>query len=199
MSDSRQHLRRNLRRKRRRLSVSRRRAHAHRLALHLMRHPLFQRARHIAVYLPNDGEMDLSMLIERAWRMGKSCYLPRLRGQAVEFAAYLRHAQLRRNRFGIPEPLPGARLRSPYRLDLVLMPLVGFDRQGNRLGMGGGYYDRSFAAHRTSRGRCKPYLLGVAYGFQALSTLPAENWDVPLWGVATEQGIMRARTLRKGA
>ena len=96
-------LRQSLRRKRRSLSVSRRRAHAHRLSQHLARHPLFCAARHIAVYLSNDGEPDLSVLIARAWRCGKRCYLPRLHpGQTLVFVRYARHGALHANRFGIP-------------------------------------------------------------------------------------------------
>jgi 5-formyltetrahydrofolate cyclo-ligase len=74
----------------------------------------------------------------------------------------------------------------PLALDLVLTPLVGFDHKGNRLGMGGGYYDRSFAFLLRRQNWKKPRLVGLAYDFQQLDKLPAKNWDVPLTAVATD-------------
>ena len=98
-----------------------------------------------------------------------------------------------KNRYGIPEPAHPNKARNfPLRsLDLVLMPLVGFDTQGNRLGMGGGYYDRSFAfLHRHSHWR-KPHLMGTAYEFQRLSKLDAQPWDVPLDAIVTEANLYK--------
>jgi len=85
----------------------------------------------------------------------------------------------------------GERQFKPHALDLILLPLVAFDKSGHRLGMGGGYYDRTlaFLAHR--RLWRKPHLLGTAYQFQQLETLPTQPWDIPLDGIATEQGVLR--------
>ena len=95
------------------------------------------------------------------------------------------------NEFGIPEPLlRSRRVTAITRLDLVLTPLVGFDEQGNRLGMGGGFYDRSFAYLRQRQRWRKPHLLGVAFELQNCEQgLPHQQWDVPLDGVVTESGV----------
>ena len=159
----------------------------------LVRHRVFRAARHIACYLPNDGEVDLTPLIDQAWAMGKTVYLPvlsSLRHNHLHFLPYKPGDELVRNRFGIPEPVNRSRrVVDVKRLDLVLMPLVGFDPKGNRLGMGGGFYDRSFAFLRRRQRWFKPGLLGVAYDFQEVKTLGSNDWDVPLNGVATETGV----------
>lgn len=158
-----------------------------------VRHRLFHAARHIACYLPNDGELDLSPLIALAWNMGKSVYLPvlsHIHSDHLLFAPYRPGEPLRDNRFGIPEPVvPKRGLVSPREMDLVLTPLVAFDAEGNRLGMGGGFYDRSFAFLRRRRHWRKPRLVGVAYGFQETRQLDSQHWDVPLQGVITEAGF----------
>lgn len=187
-------LRRQLRQQRRALSPQQRRQAAHQLQRYLGSHPLFLHSQHIAFYLPNDGELDLQPLIERAWAMGKRCYLPVLSPlyhNRLWFAPYHPHSRLQTNRFGIPEPKQNWREMRPVQsLDLILTPLVAFDDQGNRLGMGGGYYDRTLAYLRLRKHWKKPRLIGTAYGFQQVSHLDAANWDVPLHGIATEQGLV---------
>ncbi len=159
----------------------------------LVRHRVFRAAQHIACYLPNDGEVDLTPLIDQAWAMGKTVYLPVLssiRHNHLHFLPYKPDDELVRNQFGIPEPVNHSRrVVDVKRLDLVLMPLVGFDSSGNRLGMGGGFYDRSFAFLRRRQCWFKPGLLGVAYDFQEVETLNRNSWDVPLNGVVTESGV----------
>ena len=159
----------------------------------LARHRIFRAAQHIACYLPNDGELDIAPLIDQAWAMGKTVYLPVLssiRHNHLHFLAYKPDDELVRNRFGIPEPVNRSRrVVDVKRLDLVLMPLVGFDSIGNRLGMGGGFYDRSFAFLRRRQCWFKPGLLGVAYDIQEVKTLKNNAWDVPLNGVVTETGV----------
>jgi 5-formyltetrahydrofolate cyclo-ligase len=159
----------------------------------LARHRLFRAAQHIACYLPNDAELDISPLINQAWAMGKTVYLPALsslRHNHLHFLPYKPDDELVCNRYGIPEPvIRSRRMVDPKRLDMVLMPLVGFDSRGNRLGMGGGFYDHSFAFLRRRRCWFKPGLLGIAYDFQEVKTLQSSIWDVPLNGVATESGV----------
>lgn len=160
---------------------------------HLVRHRTFRAAQHIACYLPNDGELDITSLIDQAWVMGKTVYLPVLSAihrNHLHFLPYGPDDELILNRFGIPEPvIKSRRMVDLKRLDLVLMPLVGFDSRGNRLGMGGGFYDRSFAFLRRRQRWFKPSLLGVAYDFQEVKKLNKNAWDVPLNGVATETGV----------
>lgn len=189
----RQQLRKHLRQQRRALSPQQRGRLARQLAINLSTQNLFHTAERIAVYLPNDGEMDLQPLIKRASMRGKQCYLPvisRISHNRLWFAPYQPGQRLSPNIYGIPEPADGKWYgRSPIGLDLILMPLVGFDLNGNRLGMGGGYYDRTLAYlnHRSHWRR--PLLLGIAYEFQKVESLTTESWDIPLHGVITESNI----------
>jgi len=189
---SRPALRRKLRQTRRQLSPAQQRHAARRLYRQLSHHPLFRRARHIALYLPNDGEIDPRLLLRAAQRRGKATYLPVLNPWPRTRMVFQRiepGERLRRNRFGIFEPvIRTARQRRVWALDLLLMPLVGFDGNGGRLGMGGGFYDRSLA-HRARRKKShKPTLLGLAHECQRVDRLPLESWDVPLLGTVTDRG-----------
>jgi len=150
----------------------------------------FRRARRVAAYLPKGGEVDLSRLVTQAWSRCKRCYLPVVHRGQLRFLPFEPDTPLRPNRFGIPEPsVPLRRQVAALTIDLVIVPLVAFDGQGNRLGMGGGYYDRTFAfAGRRRRWR-RPLLIGAAYGWQRVPLLPSNPWDVPLHGVATETGV----------
>lgn len=164
-----------------------------RMAQRLRKQPEFQAATAIGAYLPNDGEIDPGPLVRAAQRLGKRIYLPALCGKQLVFVRYRPGiTPLYRNAYGIgePRPLPAA-LVAPEQLDLVLVPLVAFDRQGHRLGMGGGFYDRSFAGQRRRQGQRKPRLFGLAHGFQYQPALPEDPWDVPLDGVATESRVLR--------
>jgi 5-formyltetrahydrofolate cyclo-ligase len=183
-------LRRQMRSQRRALSAHEQRLASAMALSRILGHPLFLRARHIALFLPNDGEIDISELLPTAWGMRKHCYLPILAspGQRLVFAPMEKDSRLELNRYGIPEPIANRRqLRQPRQLDLVLTPLVAFDAQGNRIGMGGGYYDRSFAFLRRHQHWRRPHLLGVAHDFQRVEQLPRQPWDVPLDGVFTDQ------------
>jgi 5-formyltetrahydrofolate cyclo-ligase len=195
--DTRRELRNEMRAARRALSPHARRQCAEDCARHLLNHPAFRNARRIAVYLPADGELDTTPLIERAWAMGKRVYLPVLLPHGENrlwFARYTPDTHLVHNRFGIPEPARAAHTRiAPLALDLVLTPLVAFDAHGHRLGMGGGFYDRSFAYLLRHIRWLRPRLIGLAYDFQRQSRLPAQDWDVPLHAVATDRRLYLCR------
>ena len=93
------------------------------------------------------------------------------------------------NRFGIPEPdLSADSLLAPAEMALVVVPLLGFTRSGQRLGMGGGFYDRTFAFRRERA--APPWLVGAAYSFQELEQLKTEAWDVPMDAVVTEKELI---------
>lgn len=189
-----QNLRQKIREKRRNLSDAEREHAAFLLCERIAASRAFQRSKHIAFYLSNDGEMDLSLLVEHAWQKGKHCYLPVLaepNTQRLWFIPYTPESKLINNRFGIPEPIHSnkTRLRKTLSLDLILMPLVAFDEQGNRMGMGGGFYDRTLAYLRHRRYWHKPTLLGVAYEFQKQKQLETNNWDIPLQAIATEKDL----------
>jgi 5-formyltetrahydrofolate cyclo-ligase len=191
MTASRSALRQQLRRARRALSPAQQKAAAQGL-LRQLRHALpLLRGRHIALYLPNDGEIDPRPLARWLERCGKQCYLPRLYADGshrVWFMRYRSGDALQDNRYGIPEPLMGVVQLPAWALQVVLVPLVGFDRAGHRLGMGGGFYDRTFAFKR-QRKNSKPLLIGLAHSLQEVPSLSNENWDIPLDMIATEKNI----------
>ncbi len=192
---SRPEQRRELRARRRALSECERLQRSAALCRQLAGQSLFRNASRIAAYLPQDGEVDTRSLIELCWSTGKQVYLPVLvpfLDNRLWFARYRPDTRLVRNRFGIAEPEIVHRQRiAPHALDLVLAPLVGFDRHGNRLGMGGGFYDRSFAFLLGRKHWRKPQLVGLAYDFQQLPSLPPQPWDVPLTAVATDAEFHR--------
>lgn len=192
---SRSEIRREIRSRRNALDIRQRRSLSRSLARRVATSPIFRRSLHIAFYLANDGEVDLGPLMERAFGMGKRCYLPVLSPtfhNRLWFAPYGPDTPLAPNQFGILEPVVNWRnMRPSWSLDLVLTPLVAFDNQGNRLGMGGGFYDRTLAYLERRRLWCKPRLIGTAYGFQQVPALSHAPWDVPLHGVMTENAFHR--------
>lgn len=185
-------LRQQLRALRRSLSRQQQQQASERLALNLGKTASLRRARHIAVYLPNDGEIDPREFVHGARKRGVSFYLPVLhpihRGRLV-FAPWSGSTPLRRNRFGIPEPAFATSQRPAWALDAVLMPLVGFDREGGRLGMGGGFYDRTFAFSRRYPRLC-PALIGLAHQCQQVERLPTASWDIALRAVVSDSCII---------
>ena len=182
--------RKQLRARRRSLTELERLERSASLCSELARQPLFRTSKRIAAYLPADGEVETKSLVELAWNMGKQVYLPVLipyRANRLWFARYEPDTQLVKNRFGIAEPtIIHRQCIAPYTLDLVLAPLVGFDHNGHRLGMGGGFYDRSFAYLLHRKHWRKPHLIGLAYDFQQLPLLQSQPWDVPLSAVVTD-------------
>jgi 5-formyltetrahydrofolate cyclo-ligase len=188
---SRPQLRRQLRKARRALSRAEQRAAALGLYRQLAQHPLFRRARHVSLYLPMDGEIDPRLLLREAQRRGKATYLPVLSawpGTKMVFQRVRPGEKFRPNRFRIPEPrINAGRQRKIWALDLILMPLVGFDAEGGRLGMGGGFYDRSLAYLARRKAWQKPVLLGMAHECQKVARLAQASWDVPLQGTVSDK------------
>lgn len=188
-------LRREVRQRRRDLTPYQHDRLSLQLVRQITRSTLFQRARTIGLYLPNDGEVDLRGVAERAWSMGKQCYLPVLSPlyhNRLWFAPFTTETPLSLNRFNIPEPDHNWRAMRPvWSIDLLLMPLVAFDEQGNRLGMGGGFYDRTLAYLQRRHHWRKPQLLGTAFELQRFNQLPHQPWDVPLDVVVTERQFYR--------
>lgn len=188
---SRPALRRQLRQLRRALPRAAQKRAARNLYKRIAQHPLLRRSRHVTLYLPSDGEIDPGLICEACWRRGIAVYLPMLADWPrthMTFQRIQRGEKLRPNRFGIPEPQRNhARQRKAWTLSLLLMPLVGFDAQGGRLGMGGGFYDRALA-WRQRRPNChSPQLIGLAHACQQVDRLPLQSWDVPLTGIFTDR------------
>lgn len=177
---------------RRTLPLPQREQAALRLAKRIAALPVFTTSQHIAAYIAIDGEMDPSPLLTQATALNKHVYLPVLTADTqrpMVFAPYETDTKLKPNRFKILEPdVSPAQWRNGEHLDLVLAPLVAFDARGNRLGMGGGFYDRTFAFRRDTASPW-PYLLGLAYELQKVDTLERQPWDIPLDGIATEYAL----------
>jgi 5-formyltetrahydrofolate cyclo-ligase len=158
-----------------------------------LRAGLFLKGRRWSFYLPVGEEFDALPLLNQALHMGKDCYLPitaQRIAQPLRFAKLDGRHELTHNRYGIVEPHT-RRLTNARRLDVMIMPLVAFDRTGRRLGMGGGYFDATLAYLRTRRRWRKPVLVGVAYACQELKEVPAEPWDIRLDMILTENGLVR--------
>ncbi|WP_233716646.1 5-formyltetrahydrofolate cyclo-ligase [Ketobacter alkanivorans] len=190
-------IRKALRQQRRSLSPHQQKHASMGLCRQLSLLPEFIFGQRIAAYIPNDGEIDPQPLLELAWRLGKQIYLPVLHpfstGRLL-FMAHHPHQVLAKNRFGIPEPLCDQDSHCPvWTLDLVLTPLVGFDENGNRMGMGGGFYDRTFAFLNDNSKPRKPRMIGVAHECQKVDTLPNERWDIMMNKIVTDKDIYSAR------
>ena len=190
MNSTRPELRRQLQARRAALSPGQRLAAADAVARHLCAQPELREPGYVAGYWAVGGEVPLHAVQLRLAPAQVWC-LPVLQADgSLRFAPWRAGDPLVNNRFGIPEPeVEPASTLPPEAMSVVLVPLVGFDRAGNRLGMGGGYYDRSFAFRRERPG--PPWLVGVAYACQELPGLAAEPWDVDLDAIATEREWLR--------
>lgn len=192
-------IRKSMRRLRNSLSNQEQNIAAEALRRNIQRHLLLRRNARVALYLPNDGEIDPRPLISALNKRSISCYLPVLHPtnkQRLWFFHFHKTTKMQRNRFGIEEPcIRSGKKIAPWTLSAALFPLVAFDREGGRLGMGGGFYDRTFAmtAHETLSlyGRVK--LIGLAHHFQEVSKLPIEHWDVPLSAIATDKNVINVK------
>jgi len=175
------------------LSKQQLRAAARDMTLLLESTPEFHHALHIAAYWPVKGEMDTRPFIDQAVRYNKHVYLPVIvDGDTMMFAPYEKDMPMKDNRFGIPEPdVAPDRLVSPRDLDIALVPLVVFDGDGHRLGMGGGFYDRTFSFLNEEPDAAKPCLIGAAHEFQHTGHIPPHPWDVATRMVATEERVWR--------
>ena len=171
---------------RRALSEEAQQAHSTAVCQQLMNHPQWTTWQHIAFYEAHDGEIDLSLCIEKAWQAQKTVYLPQLYDHQLQFGQITRKTQLTANRYGILEP-QHTTFCAAETLDCILVPLVAFDRTGARLGMGMGYYDRALANLNTQN---TPALIGIAHACQEVGLLVRKPWDIPLPCFITEEGII---------
>ncbi len=196
---SRAEIRKQIRSKRQQLSATDQQHASQAIADNLANSQLFRNSHRIAGFLSNDSEPDLTPLMQLAWQQKKQWHLPIIGLPNVNhlwFAPYKKNDPLVFNRFGIGEPdTPLHETTRSYGLDLVLMPLVAFDIQGNRLGMGKGYYDRTLKFLRLRKHWRKPRLVGIAYELQKFEQLPFQSWDIPLDAVVTEKSVYNIRQL----
>jgi 5-formyltetrahydrofolate cyclo-ligase len=191
--DARAALRRTLRSRRRAIPRAERAAAARQVARLVAASGWLRPGRHIGLYLSMPEELDTAPLLALAQRRGCTVALPRVvakRQGRMRF--YDLAGGVRRGAFGIPEPA-GTQYRPARSLDLVFVPLVGFDPQGNRMGMGRGFYDICFAHRRMLRHWRRPLLVGVAYEAQCVPSLPLSTHDVPMDAIVTESSLRRIR------
>lgn len=182
-------LRQELRGRRRAIAPRLRRSLSLKASRRLIRTNRFLHARRIAAFLSVNHEIDPLPVMQSAMRSGKRVYLPVLhpfRKGRLWFVRWTENTRLVPNRFGIPEPVVSDRHRmTAQHIDLVITPLLGFDSARNRVGMGGGYYDRTFAFLRQRKYWRRPYLVGFAFQQQLCDTLYPNHWDVPLDMIVT--------------
>ena len=193
MSDPRDRLRREIRKRRAALPAATRIEAADALAERIAELPELITDDRIAGYWAVHGELPLHRVVTAMVRRGAQYHLPVVcDGQRLRFAPWAPGKPLSPNRFGIPEPaIKSSRAAAaPDTMELVLVPLLAFDRRGNRLGSGAGYYDRSFAFLRAGERPREPLLVGIAYGFQEVEQLQPQPWDVKLDFVCTEDELI---------
>ena len=189
-------LRARLAARRRSLTPGERAHAAHEVARHAIRALPLNAGARVAIYASLPSELDTTPLIELALGRGCRLYLPRIdRPRSARGMRFLAMGgALRRNRLGIDEPDPAAAGIRARWLDLVLLPLVGFDRSGVRLGTGGGFYDRAFAFRNHRRAWHAPRLVGLGYAFQELKHIEAAAHDVRMDAVITDEGVIQCST-----
>lgn len=186
-------IRKHIRFKRQVLSTAENKRSGSLLIQQLEKNNLLSPYQHIACFLSFDGEISTAEVIQSIWRTNKTCYLPKLvlktntMPNSLLFLPYSQSSKMVNNQYGIPEvndeqPIEVA------KLDLVLFPLVAFDKSGNRLGMGGGFYDATFEAIKKTENR--PKFIGLAHDFQQIENIPKEAWDLPLDGVCTQNRFL---------
>ena len=192
VTDARRSLRASLRAKRQAVSAAERARAARQVAQHAAAALNLHSGQRIGIYAATAEELDTSCLIALALRRRCHVYLPRIdrraRMSTMHFAPLSARQSI--NRFGITEPA-GLRLASVRLLDVVFLPLVGFDRHGIRLGMGGGYYDRAFGFRRLRSSWHAPLLVGIGYASQEVASIAPAAHDVPLDLVITEREVIR--------
>ena len=191
-------LRREMRNLRRELDAVQRQSAAAGLLRNLMTLDAFTAADSVALYLVNDGEIDPIDVMHWCWNNGRRTYVPiviQQQGNSLVFAPVSSDSEFRENRFGIPEPVVDqSEIIRAAELDLVLLPLVAFDASGNRIGMGGGFYDRTFEFVR-DQGALVPTMIGIAHELQRVPQIESESWDIPLSTVVTDSGVYHMKDL----
>ncbi|KAA3631608.1 MAG: 5-formyltetrahydrofolate cyclo-ligase [Proteobacteria bacterium] len=186
-------LRREMRARRRSVGAIAQRRAAADLANRLVRLRLFGPDRRVAFYLARDGEIDPAPAMRAAVGSGAVCLLPvvpRRGGRPLRFASYDGSSRMVPNRFGIPEPsVPASELLTALEVDCICLPLVAFDSDGNRLGMGGGFYDATLALRAARRRFRRPLVVGLAHECQRVARIEAASWDVPVDRIVTDCSI----------
>lgn len=200
LKDKKSALRKTLRQQRNALSPDQQTQAAVGLVEQLKTLSVFSQSNSIGLYIVNDGEIDPGKVLEYCLQHDKRCYVPIVSSttsadapnkkiNSLRFAEVAADTRFQNNHFGIAEPVVAEdQLIDANELDLVLVPLVGFDQRGNRIGMGGGFYDTTFAFKKANLQE-PPQLIGLAHEIQRLDSIDTEHWDIPISAVVTDQQI----------
>ena len=153
----------------------------------------FEDHERISTYFSVNNEVDTSMLNNYLWGINKHLFLPRVKQGRLLFSSYSKDQELSLNNYGIPEPKHiNEKSIEVEQFDLMFIPLVAFDSNCNRIGMGGGYYDKTLAFKKKSEVNKKPLLIGLAYEFQKIDTIEKNTWDIPMDAIITEDKTYKA-------
>ena len=168
------------------LSISERETAAEQIANIVTRSYWFQRSKFVACYLGVNDEVDTWSIIARAWAMKKRIFAPVIeKTSQMKFRELSAESSLERDQYGIFAPQDGEYI-DPRKLDVVLTPLVAFDAENNRIGMGGGYFDRTFSFLKYRKSLFHPKLIGLGYACQKVDKIPSNRWDIRLYDVISE-------------
>jgi len=181
-------LRRQLRERRKSIKIPTRKRKGKKILHQCQKNGLFRSAKHIAIFTPNDGEVETENIINFLTKQDYFLYLPILSGEKLKFAKIGKY--FRKNRFGINEPVCTP-IVGAHKMDLILIPLVGFDKYKNRLGMGGGFYDKTLSFQKKRLKYRVPKLIGLAFDCQEVDKLDTMPWDVSVDGIMTPTRFFR--------
>ena len=147
----------------------------------------FQRSKYVACYLAAADEVNTWAIISRAWRMKKRVFAPVLgKTRRMQFQEITPDTELIRNELGLLEPIDGD-IAVARMFDIVFTPLAAFDETLQRIGMGGGYFDRTFAFTRHRMHWQRPRMIGLAFACQKVAKIPPNPWDIRVFTVITEE------------
>ena len=147
---------------------------------------LFRNSSNIACYISLETEVSTQPIIKRAWQQKKRVFAPIVKKNFfLQFREFTDESDLFTNNIGLREPKHGRPARSD-ELDLVIVPLVAFDLERNRIGMGGGYYDRAFSFLESGTENTKPALIGLGFDCQQVRKIRPNPWDIRLFRIFTE-------------
>lgn len=187
-------IRKSIRQQRRSLSKFNQFQHQIAVKKHLLRSGLLKKYKRIGIYLHSDGELATDLIIKQLHNMRRQVFLPVLHPSSTNrlvFLSYKRATPLIKNRFGIFEPALIIKHIPVTSLDIIFMPLVAFDENGNRIGMGGGFYDRTLSASNIQPINKRPLLIGLAHELQNINEIKKRSWDIPLDAVITEKKVRK--------
>jgi len=182
-------IRREMRERLREITLERAQSAGLQIADEIERLEIWRAAERVVLFASLLDEIDTSTVWHRAIRDSKPVLLPRLTSaRSLEFAVAAKSTLVSGPRYSISEPPTETPPMDLTRRDLVLVPGLAFDREGGRLGRGGGYYDRTFATGRMPGAR--PILIGIGFGFQVVDRLPMTSLDVRMDGILSEAGAV---------